>query len=85
MTSTITARVDADKRQQAEEVFSEVGLTLSGAINLFINEVVMCQGIPFPIRRRVPRRKGSDFSDLAGRLAWRGDAVLAQRRIRDEW
>ena len=28
---------------------------------------------------------GYDFSDLAGRLKWRGDAVAAQRAIRDEW
>ena len=26
-----------------------------------------------------------DFSDLAGRLTWRGDAVAAQRVQRDAW
>ncbi len=26
-----------------------------------------------------------DFSDLAGKLQWQGDAVAQQRRIRDEW
>ncbi|MGJ3247129.1 MAG: hypothetical protein ACFE0I_13795 [Elainellaceae cyanobacterium] len=26
-----------------------------------------------------------DFSDLAGRLTWQGDAVTAQRSLRDEW
>jgi predicted DNA-binding antitoxin AbrB/MazE fold protein len=26
-----------------------------------------------------------NFSDLAGKLSWNGDAVEAQRRIRDEW
>ncbi len=28
--------------------------------------------------------KGS-FSGLCGKLSWKGDAVAAQRRIRDEW
>jgi len=28
---------------------------------------------------------GYDFSDLAGKLTWRGDAVTEQRRMRDEW
>ena len=28
---------------------------------------------------------GYDFSDLAGRLKWKGDAVAAQRALRDEW
>ena len=52
MTTTITARVDSDKKRQAEEIFNDIGLTLSGAINVFINEVVMYQGIPFSLRRR---------------------------------
>lgn len=26
-----------------------------------------------------------DFRDLSGRLHWQGDAVAAQRAIRDEW
>lgn len=30
-------------------------------------------------------KPGYDFSDLAGRLTWRGDAVTVQRTLRDEW
>ncbi len=26
-----------------------------------------------------------DFGDLVGRLEWRGDAMAAQRVLRDEW
>ncbi|MAN51534.1 hypothetical protein [Marinimicrobium sp.] len=26
-----------------------------------------------------------DFKDLSGKLTWEGDAVEAQRKIRDEW
>lgn len=26
-----------------------------------------------------------DFSDLAGKLSWQGDAVATQRNLRDEW
>ena len=39
-------------------------------------------------RRKLPRRQDRrryDFSDLAGRLRWQGDAVAAQRALRDEW
>ena len=25
------------------------------------------------------------FSDIAGKLTWRGDAVAVQRKMRDEW
>lgn len=30
-------------------------------------------------------RQHYDFSDLAGRLTWKGDAAAAQRSLRDEW
>ena len=33
MTATITARVDSDKKRQAEEIFKDLGMTLSGAIS----------------------------------------------------
>lgn len=42
-------------------------------------------------RSQVKRRRSSksttnfSFSDLCGKLSWRGDAVAAQRNIRDEW
>ncbi len=74
MTSMITARVDAEKRKSAEKVFSEVGLTTSGAVNLFICAVAMTGGIPFPVamvgtaahgmgERRVPDdRRADDFA-----------------------
>ena len=26
-----------------------------------------------------------DFSDLGGKLSWQGDAVAAQRQLKDEW
>lgn len=26
-----------------------------------------------------------DFSDIAGKLSWRGDALAAQKKIRGEW
>ncbi|MBF2014803.1 MAG: hypothetical protein IGS23_06255 [Rivularia sp. T60_A2020_040] len=32
-----------------------------------------------------PQKKPYDFSDLAGRLNWQGDAVAMQRMLRDEW
>jgi len=31
------------------------------------------------------KAKKYDFSDVAGKLEWQGDAVQEQRKIRDEW
>lgn len=51
MTATISARIDSEKKRQAEELFAEFGLSLSTAINLFINQALAYQGIPFELRR----------------------------------
>ncbi|MDX2228192.1 MAG: hypothetical protein NW220_01050 [Leptolyngbyaceae cyanobacterium bins.349] len=38
-----------------------------------------------PVVAAQPQRQNYDFSDLIGRLAWQGDALAAQRALRDEW
>ena len=64
MTTMITARVDSQKRKTAEKVFSEVGLTTSAAVNLFICAVAMSGGIPFPIGVKLPAVRGQDTDSL---------------------
>ena len=32
-----------------------------------------------------PAEKKYDFSDLVGKLEWKGDALAEQRKLRDEW
>jgi hypothetical protein len=32
----------------------------------------------------ISRKPNYDFSDLAGKLSWRGDAVAMQRKLQDE-
>lgn len=66
MTSMITARVDAQKRKAAERVFSEVGLTTSAAVNLFICAVAMHGGIPFQIGVRTVQPAASSATHPAG-------------------
>ena len=75
MTTTITARIDSDKKREAEAIFNDIGMTLSGAINVFINEVVMYQGIPFQLRRR---------SSVANRLETIMDETDAYCRTHSE-
>lgn len=33
----------------------------------------------------VSEKPDYDFSDLAGKLEWKGDAVMEQQKLRDEW
>ena len=49
--SNINIRIDADKKLKAQELFSSLGLDMSTAINLFIQQAIEFNGIPFTIRK----------------------------------
>lgn len=49
--SNITIRINSDTKARAQALFSSLGMDMSTAINLFINEALEFQGIPFSIRR----------------------------------
>ena len=45
----IRTRVNPDKRQEAENVSNELGITTGDAINLFLSQIVIQRGLPFPV------------------------------------
>jgi len=47
--ANVFARVDASLKEQAESVLSQLGLPMSNAINLFLNQVVLRRGLPFEV------------------------------------
>ena len=49
--SNINIRIDADKKAQAQELFSSLGMDMSTAINLFLTQALEFHGIPFIIRK----------------------------------
>lgn len=46
-TTKMTFRVDRTLKQQAEQVLATMGMTMSGAINIFLSQVVREQRLPF--------------------------------------
>ena len=48
MTHT-TIRLEAEKKEEFAKLCDNMGLSVSGAINIFINKVLQCRGIPFEI------------------------------------
>lgn len=52
--TTINVRIDEDLKKQASELFAELGLDMSTAINIFLRKAVMYDGLPFDIRRETP-------------------------------
>lgn len=50
----VTFRVDDELKKQADALFSELGMNLSTAFNIFLRQAVREQQIPFAISKNVP-------------------------------
>lgn len=48
-TTMVNFRIDEEVKKNMEEVCSKMGLTMTAALNLFINKVTMERRIPFEI------------------------------------
>ncbi len=68
----VKGKVDAD---------GTLRLNLSTELPAGPVEAVVVVGSPVPS----PDGHPYDFTDIAGKLRWNGDAVAAQRKLRDEW
>lgn len=50
-TDTLHIRVEPSVKQRAEKTLNELGLSITEAINVFLNQVILYDGIPFEIRK----------------------------------
>ena len=55
-TVNLTVRLDADVKQQAEELFGRLGMNLSTAMNVFVRQALEYGGMPFKIRTKRPNK-----------------------------
>lgn len=53
-TVNVTIRMDDELKKQAEELFSDLGLSMTAAFIAFTRQAVREQRIPFNISRNVP-------------------------------
>lgn len=67
-TTNINIRVDSELKQSAEELFDDLGLTMSAAITMFLKTAVNHDGIPFKVERFNPnaetRAALSEYSEM---------------------
>ena len=49
--------MDSDLKAQAEDLFSELGMNLSTAFNIFVRQSLREGGIPFEIRMEQPNKE----------------------------
>jgi DNA-damage-inducible protein J len=53
-TVNVTFRVDDELKKQADALFSDLGMSLSTAFNVFLRQSVREQQIPFAVSKNVP-------------------------------
>lgn len=46
--------IDADVKAQAQELFADLGMDMSTAINVFLRQAIRDQGMPFDVSMGVP-------------------------------
>ncbi len=50
-TDTLHIRVEPKVKQMAEKTLNDLGLSITDAINVFLNQVILNDGIPFEIKK----------------------------------
>ncbi|BDR52496.1 hypothetical protein KIM372_04030 [Bombiscardovia nodaiensis] len=71
-TTTVSFRTDKRVKEEAKELFADLGLDLSTALNMFLRQALIDDGLPFQVtrdspdniaaRRQADRGEGKRFS-----------------------
>ena len=48
--SVVQVRINESLKTEATQIFHNLGLDMSSAIRLFLNRVILEQGLPFPMK-----------------------------------
>lgn len=57
----IRARVPAQLKTETDEIFEALGITSSEAIRIFLGQVRLTRGLPFPLRLPPDRHDATDL------------------------
>ena len=57
LTSAINIQIDSETKKQATAVLSDLGLSMSTAINLFLKQVIKRDGLPFEVVNPKPNKE----------------------------
>ena len=59
--ASFTVRIDDDVKKEAEILFDKLGMSVSGAINIFFRQAIREQGIPFQIKAPTAEEKYNEY------------------------
>ncbi len=67
-TVNVTIRMDENLKKQADELFSDLGLSLSAAITMFAKQAVREQRIPFEVTRNISMASDQTIASISEAL-----------------
>ena len=56
-TTNFTVRMDSELKKECEALYSELGMTLTTAINVFLRQSLRSGGFPFEVRLEQPNKE----------------------------
>ena len=62
--TSMSIRLDSEVKEQAQQVFSNLGMDMTTAINIFLRQAIQYQGLPFDVRLDENRRLLELLTDL---------------------
>lgn len=80
-TSAINIQIDSNVKKEATMVLTDLGLSMSSAINLFLKQVVKKNGIPFEITNVPSNKKILDV--VCGLIMKDGKCLIGKRNKQD--
>ena len=72
-TAPTQIRIDSDIKRDATELFSRLGLDMSGAVNLFLHQCILRGGLPFAVEIPQYSRQTLDAMAEARRISRASD------------
>lgn len=67
-TKPVNFRIDENLKKDADQILSEMGLTMSSALNLFLQQMVNKRALPFTVEAADPFYSRSNQALLESRL-----------------
>lgn len=52
-TTNLNIRTDRDVKEAAEQIFNELGINMTTAVNMFLRQTIRSNGIPFELKLNV--------------------------------
>ena len=68
-TTPTQIRIDSDIKKQAMDLFNDLGLDMSGAVNLFLHQCVLRGGLPFSVEMPRYSQRTLDAMNEARRIS----------------